>query len=191
MWFFSFYSLVTSCFACHLYISCKSCTCLSLCKLGHLLSSCLGHWFCMLFKLGSCISKRVRLVGEKESILISLLPDARLRDSEYYPSKTLHLILCGILQHMRSINPGCVNFLDKKDVRFKSIHGVMDAHFHQLHSTGIGRDVKHARALTTDDEEKLWRNGVMGTKTPKLFKMLPFSLLERCFAFVVALNLEN
>ena len=82
MWFFSFYSLVTSCFACHLYISCKSCTCLSLCKLGHLLSSCLGHWFCMLFKLGSCISKRVRLVGEKESILITIssLPDARLRD---------------------------------------------------------------------------------------------------------------
>ena len=85
MWFFSFYSLVTSCFACHLYISCKSCTCLSLCKLGHLLSSCLGHWFCMLFKLGSCISKRVRLVGEKESILITIssLPDARLRDKWY------------------------------------------------------------------------------------------------------------
>ena len=83
MWFFSFYSLVTSCFACHLYISCKSCTCLSLCKLGHLLSSCLGHWFCMLFKLGSCISKRVRLVGEKESILVTIssLPDARLRDN--------------------------------------------------------------------------------------------------------------
>ena len=85
MWFFSFYSLVTSCFACHLNISCKSCTCLSLCKLGHLLSSCLGHWFCMLFKLGSCISKRARLVGEKESILIriSSLPDAQLHDTGY------------------------------------------------------------------------------------------------------------
>ena len=89
MWFFSFYTLVTSCFACHLYISCKSCTCLSLCKLGHLLSSCLGHWFCMLFKLGSCISKRVRLVGEKESILITIssLPDARLRDNIDLPDE--------------------------------------------------------------------------------------------------------
>ena len=58
---------------------------------------------------------------------------------------------------MRSINPGCVNFLDKKDVRFKSLHEVMDAHFHQLHLTGIGRDVKPARVLTTDDEEDCGR----------------------------------
>ena len=94
MWFFSFYSLVTSCFACHLYISCKSCTCLSLCKLGHLLSSCLGHWFCMLFKLGSCISKRVRLAVEKESILITIssLPDARLRDRFcYFPDNIFRM----------------------------------------------------------------------------------------------------
>ena len=37
----------------------------------------------MLFKLGSCISKRVSLVGEKESILITIssLPDARLHDN--------------------------------------------------------------------------------------------------------------
>ena len=32
LWFFSTHSLVTSCFTCHLYISCNSCTCLSLCK---------------------------------------------------------------------------------------------------------------------------------------------------------------
>ena len=105
MWFFSFYSLVTSCFACHLYISCKSCTCLSLCKLGHLLSSCLGHWFCMLFKLGSCISKRVRLFGEKESILITIssLPDARLRDSLYIC--TLIFVHCSPPVYMFNVPP--------------------------------------------------------------------------------------
>ena len=31
----------------------------------------------------------------------------------------------------------------------------------------LGRDVKHARVLTIDDEERLWKSGVMGTKTPK------------------------
>ena len=37
----------------------------------------------MLFKIGSCISKRMSLVVEKESILIMInsLPDARLRDN--------------------------------------------------------------------------------------------------------------
>ena len=39
--------------------------------------------------------------------------ETRKSNSEYYPPKTLYLILCGILRHMRSINPGCVNFLDK------------------------------------------------------------------------------
>ena len=82
---------------------------------------------------------------------------------------------------MRSINPGCVNFLDKKDVRFKSLHGAMDARFHQLHSTGIGRDVKHARVLTTDDEERLWRSGVMGTKTPKALQNAAFFIVGKMF----------
>ena len=107
--------------------------------------------------------------------------ETRKSNSEYYPPKTLYLILCGILRHMRSINPGCVNFLDKKDVRFKSLHGVMDAHFHQLHSTGIGRDVKHARVLTTDDEERLWKSGVMGTKTPKALQNAAFFIVGKMF----------
>ena len=72
---------------------------------------------------------------------------------------------------MRSINPGCPNFLEKKDSRFKELHGVMDSHFHQIHSTGIGRDVKHASVLTQDDEEKLWKRVVIGTKTPKALRI--------------------
>ncbi len=43
----------------------------------------------------------------------------------------------------------------------------MDAHLHYLHSSGVGRDVKHARVLTKEDEEKLWRSGAIGTKTSK------------------------
>jgi len=57
----------------------------------------------------------------------------------------------------------------------------MDARFHQLHSTGIGRDVKHARVLTTDDEERLWRSGVMGTKTPKALQNAAFFIVGKMF----------
>ena len=56
----------------------------------------------------------------------------------------------------------------------------MDAHFYQLHSTGIGRDVKHARVLTTD-EEKLWRSGVMGMKTPKALQNAAFFIVGKMF----------
>ena len=56
-----------------------------------------------------------------------------------YPPKTLHQLLCGILRHMRSINPRCPNFLEKKDSRFKMLHGVMDSHFTNFTPLGLDK----------------------------------------------------
>ena len=39
----------------------------------------------------------------------------------------------------------------------------MDAHFHHMHSDGVGREIKHAKSLSREDEQKLWATGVMGT----------------------------
>ena len=108
--------------------------------------------------------------------------ETRKSNGEPYPPKTLHQLLCGLLRHMRDIHPGCPNFLDKKDSRFKSLHGTMDAHFHNLHSSGVGRDVKHARVLTKDDEDKLWKSGVMGTKTPKALQNAVFYTVGKMFS---------
>jgi len=83
---------------------------------------------------------------------------------------------------MRGINSGCPNFLDKKECRFKDLQGTLDAHFHHLHSTGIGREIKHARVLTKDDEDKLWRTGVMGTKTPKALQNAVFYTVGKMFS---------
>ena len=114
--------------------------------------------------------------------------ETRKSNGEFYPPKTLHQLLCGLLRHMRDINPGCPNFLDKKDSRFKALHGTMDAHFHYLHSSGVGRVVKHARVLTKDDEEKLWKTGVMGTKTSKALQNAVFTRLGKCLVYVVVLK---
>ena len=43
----------------------------------------------------------------------------------------------------------------------------MDSHFHYLHMTGVGQETKHARVLTRDDEDKLWKSSVMGTRTSR------------------------
>ena len=37
---------------------------------------------------------------------------ARKASGEYYPPSSLHQLLCGILRHMREVNPQCPNFLD-------------------------------------------------------------------------------
>ena len=62
---------------------------------------------------------------------------------------------------MRNKNPSCPNFLDKKDARFKQLHGTLDAYFHKLHSQGIGRQTNHAEILSSEEEDKLWSTGVI------------------------------
>ena len=57
--------------------------------------------------------------------------------------------------------------MDKKDLRFRELHGTLDVHFHQLHSEGIGRQVQHAEIITKSEENQLWKSGVMGTSTPR------------------------
>ncbi len=68
---------------------------------------------------------------------------------------------------MRDCNPGCPNFLDKKDGRFKQLHCTLDSFFHDLHSEGIGRQVKHTETISVEEENQLWERGVLDCKTPR------------------------
>ena len=89
--------------------------------------------------------------------------ETRKSNGELYPPATLHQLLCGILRHTRSKNPTCPNFLDKKDSRFRDLHGTLDSYFHKLHSDGVGTQTKHAETISCSEEDKLWSEGVMDT----------------------------
>ena len=58
----------------------------------------------------------------------------------------------------------------------------MDAHFHHLHSIGVGREVKHARVLTKDDEDRLWSTVVMGMKCPISLQNAVFYMVGKMFS---------
>ena len=60
-----------------------------------------------------------------------------------------------------------MNFLDEKDPRFASLRGVRDTVARKLHEEGIGASVKHSEALTSEEEEKLWTSGLLGTESPR------------------------
>ena len=81
---------------------------------------------------------------------------------------------------MKECNSDCPNFLDKKDNQFRTLHSAMDAHFHHLHSNGVGREMKHAKSLSREDEQKLWATGVMGTTTPRALQNAAFLSLVKC-----------
>ena len=89
--------------------------------------------------------------------------ETRKSTAELYPSATLHELLCGLLRYMRSKNPFCPNFLDKKGNRLKPLQGTLDSYFHRLHSERVGRKTKQAEIITSNEEEQLWMKGVMTT----------------------------
>ena len=46
----------------------------------------------------------------------------------------------------------------------------------------MGRDVKHARVLTEEDEEKLWESGVLGTAFPKALQNVMCCTIGKVFS---------
>ncbi len=123
--------------------------------------------------------------------LAKFVVEARKTTGEPYPPKTIHFLMCGLLRHMRSVNAQCPNFLNKKDPEFNSLHGVMDVHFHKLHSDGYGCDVKHAKVLSKEDEQRLWAKGVMGTATPKSLQNAAFYIAGKMFSLRGGAELRN
>ena len=78
-----------------------------------------------------------------------------------------HSLLSGLLRHMGEMKFNCPNFLEKSDSNFEDLHGTLDSLFHQLHSDGIGRQVKHARGR----EKTLgcWRYGYKKPQSSGVF----------------------
>ena len=93
--------------------------------------------------------------------------ETRKRDGTQYPSKTVYLLLSGILRHMRTINPLCPNFLDTSNLSFSSFHTALDNIFRDLRLKGVGSGSKVTEAFTKDEEDLLWSSGALSTETPK------------------------
>ena len=87
--------------------------------------------------------------------------EARRTNGTPYPPKTLYQILCGLLRYFREVQPNPPNFLDRKDTRFKKLHGTCDSVFRDLHENGVGSEKKSAQVISNENEDKLWQSGVL------------------------------
>ena len=67
---------------------------------------------------------------------------------------------------MREKDQYAPNFLDQKDGAFKKLHGTMDTHFRSLRQQGVGAKIKHAKIISSEDEDLMWERGVMGITSP-------------------------
>ena len=65
----------------------------------------------------------------------------------------------------------------QKDVRFDEFHKTLDSVCSDLHSKGIGANVKSAVTISYEDEDVLWKEGVLGYNSPR-------TLLNTVFFYV-------
>ena len=68
---------------------------------------------------------------------------------------------------MKDVAPGALNFLDKRDLRFKPLHNSLDSLFRDLRTRNVGTSMQHAEIFTKEEEQMLWDTGVLGTSTPQ------------------------
>ena len=84
--------------------------------------------------------------------------------SEYTPC-SLYLLLSGIQRHMRQVRPTKdINF--SQDRVFLPLKNVCDSIYKRLHSKGIGVDTKATALLSTNEEDILWKKGILSLDNP-------------------------
>ena len=77
---------------------------------------------------------------------------------------------CGLLRHSSSVQEDPPNFLDRKDVQFKKLHGTRDYVFRDLHENGVGTAKKSVEIITEENENQLWERGTLNMTPITLFK---------------------
>ena len=106
--------------------------------------------------------------------------ETRQEDGTCYPPIMIYSLLCGLYRITRS-NDVPLNFIDKNNSDFRSLHQTLDYHFSELHSEGVGADRKSGSVISFEDEEILWAKKLLSYDNPK-------SLLQRMLFYCVGLN---
>ena len=116
-------------------------------------------------------------VSNLQRWLCRFVVEARKQGGEPYPPTTLQSLLSGLLRYMRERRGDTPDFLSKKDVRFQDLRGTLESTFSELHKKGVGAEVKR----TKEEEDQLWRAGMMGVDTPKQLLNAVFFYVGKIF----------
>ena len=91
--------------------------------------------------------------------------EARKKNGDPYPPNSLHHIVTGLMRHLRW-SGRVIDFF--KDSNFIEFRASLDSEMKRLQSTGLGSVKRQAEVITEEDEETLWRKGLLGDHTPQV-----------------------
>ena len=91
--------------------------------------------------------------------------EMRKKDGSPYPPRTINHNLMGLQRYIRAEKKNNLNLLT--DSTFLPLKNLLDALYRRLHSVGVGCSVQRTQAVTEDDEDALWRSGILDPDTPQ------------------------
>lgn len=106
--------------------------------------------------------------------------EAKKANGDSYPPATIRNLLSGINRELTK-NKIDVAMLDKSDRRFQELHLTLDTISGELHRAGIGVKKESAKVITLEDEDKCWKEGTLGTSSPKTLQHTVFFYLGLYF----------
>ena len=92
------------------------------------------------------------------------------KNKSEYPPKTLYLIACGLLRHLRDNGIYDKNILDEKDSRFKYFTNALDGRMKDLTYRGIGLRIKQSDIFTEAEELFMWANDIFGNDSSEVLQ---------------------
>ena len=113
--------------------------------------------------------------------LSRFVTEVRKKDGSPYPPRSIHLILSALQRKMLETNPSAPTFFDKGSPLFAELRIVCDYTYRELHSDGVGCEVKHTRTFSSDEEDKLWESVIIGVDTPKSLQFAVFFYVGKFF----------
>ena len=93
------------------------------------------------------------------------LHTGRKKDGSEFSPDTLHHLCYGIQRFLRSNGHPALDIF--KDSRLAYFRSSLDSEMKRLQSLGIGSKKKQSEPLTTEVEEKLWEEGLLGEHSPQ------------------------
>ena len=106
--------------------------------------------------------------------------EVRKKDGQEYPPDTLYHIVCGIMRFLRQNGKPEIDFF--KERLYADFRTTLDAEMKRLKQAGIGSEKRQPEPLTKDEEELLWKNGVLGDHSPQALLNSVFFFNGICFA---------
>ena len=103
--------------------------------------------------------------------LATFVLEARRQDGNFYPGNTLKNLLAALFRAMKSnLGPlNVTNFIDKtqREAHYPRLNNALDNQLKMLKSCGIGVERNRAAVITVEEENELWRKGILGTHSAK------------------------